>query len=143
MNKTAMRLCGGMVLGALLGLLSFYGFTQHTGLRPELQALTEWSFSNFMMWGMVAQKALLGFVVGLAGYMTVHPLFGFRLPYVLRGFAMGIFVALPSALDLFIDGVWSEQLMAFGFMIVFSGVVGLFIDTILTKLVGEGNDLKS
>ena len=143
MNKTALRLCGGTALGALFGLLCFYGFGTQPNLSPELKALTVWSTSNFMMWEIIVNRAIVGFTVGLAGFLTVHPLFGFKLPAVLRGFAMGVFATLTLALGILIDGATPEAVNAFWITLIAGGVIGLLIDVILTKIAGEGSDLKS
>ena len=109
MNNTAIRLCGGTLLGAGFGALCFYGFGQQPDLTPEMQAFTQWSWSNFMMWNMIANRALLGFLVGLAGFMTIHPLFKFTLPCYLRGFVMGVFASLTLSLGILIGYVFKSQ----------------------------------
>ena len=97
MNNTAIRLCGGTALGALFGILCFYGFASQPDMTPALKKLATWSTSNFLMWEMIVNRAMIGFLVGLAGFMTVHPLFGFKFPSVLRGFVMGIFGTLTMS----------------------------------------------
>ena len=84
----------------------------------------------------------VGFTVGLAGFLTVHPLFGFKLPAVLRGFAMGIFATLTLALGILINGATPEAITAFWMTLIAGGIIGLIIDVILTKIAGEGADLK-
>ncbi len=143
MNNIAIRVCGGTVLGALFGVLCFYGFGSQPNLTPELKALTVWSTSNFMMWDIIVNRAIVGFTVGLAGFLTVHPLFGFRLHAFIRGFAMGIFATLTLAFGILINGATPESITAFWFTLIAGGIIGLIIDVILTKIAGEGSDLQS
>jgi MFS family permease len=143
MNNTAIRLCGGTALGALFGILCFYGFASQPDMTPALKKLATWSTSNFLMWEMIVNRAMIGFLVGLAGFMTVHPLFGFKLPSVLRGFVMGIFGTLTMSFGVLIGGVNDATLQAFWITTLAGGVIGLIIDVILTKFAGQGSDLKS
>jgi len=142
MNNLAIRLCGGTVLGALFGALCFYGFGTQPNLTPELKVLTVWSTSNFMMWDIIVNRAVVGFTVGLAGFLTIHPLFGFKLPAFFRGFAMGISATLTLALGILINGATPEAVTAFWMTLIAGGIIGLIIDVILTKIAGEGSDLK-
>ena len=141
MNNIAIRLCGGTALGALFGLLCFYGFINNPNLDQSVQIYATWSFSNLMMWDLVANRAAIGFVVGLMGFITVHPLFGFRLPSFLRGFVIGSFISLTLAIGATMGGN-SQPVQTFWIITIAGGIIGLIIDVILTKIAGQGSDLK-
>ena len=141
MNKIALRLCGGTVLGALFGVLCFYGFINNPHLDPSVQVYTTWSLSNLMMWDLIANRTAIGFVIGLMGFITVHPLFGFKLPPCLRGFAIGSFISLTLAIGAAMGGN-NEPVQTFWIITIAGGIIGLIIDVILTKTVGQGENLQ-
>ncbi|HID92346.1 TPA: hypothetical protein EYG96_02485 [Candidatus Gracilibacteria bacterium] len=141
MNKIAIRLCGGTILGALFGLLCFYGFTNNPHLDSSVQIYATWSFSNLIMWDLIANRSAIGFVVGLMGFITIHPLFGFKLPSFLRGFVIGSFISLTLAIGAAMGGN-NEPIKTFWILTITGGIIGLIIDVILTKIAGQGADLK-
>jgi len=138
-NKLAIRVCLGMVLGAGLGALCFWGFVVNTAKETgNMVEYAYWGFDNPMMWMSVTNRAMIGFVVGLAGFMMFHPIFGFRLYPFFRGFMMGIFVSLPYALGVFLSPEKETVNNIFLVVLIAGGVMGMVLDLIMTKVAGEG-----
>ncbi len=138
-NTLAMRLCTASFLGTLFGLLCFWGFTQNPNIDEAARIYTTWSFSNLMMWDIIANRTAIGFVIGLMGFITIHPLFGFRLPSFLRGFVIGSFISLTLAIGAAMGG--SEPVKTFLILTITGGAIGMIIDMIVTTFIGEGSDL--
>tara|TARA_B100000745_G_scaffold272541_1_gene200478 strand:+ start:5015 stop:5371 length:357 start_codon:yes stop_codon:yes gene_type:complete len=69
------------------------------------------------------------FFIGIAGVVTLHPLFGFRM-YLIRGAAIGALVALVAHKT----GDWGGILLA-------GAVLGIVIDFVATTVAGEGKKL--
>lgn len=136
----AKRLCIATLLGSIFGLLCFLGFTKNPNLDSSVQMYTIWSFSNPMMWDLIANRTAIGFVVGLMGFLTVHPLFGFPLPSFFRGFMTGIFISLTLAIGATMGGN-SEPMITFWILTIAGGIIGMIIDIIVTKFIGQGSDL--
>ena len=65
-------------------------------------AMQEWSWSNPMMWTIVINRLVLGFVVAIAGFITIHPCFKFKVPVVLRGAKFGVLISLLMATGVFL-----------------------------------------
>ena len=90
--------------------------------------------------GLIANRTAIGFVVGLMGFLTVHPLFGFPLPSFFRGFMTGIFISLTLAIGATMGGN-SEPMITFWILTIAGGIIGMIIDIIVTKFIGQGSDL--
>ncbi len=92
-----------------------------------------------LMWTILTDRILIGMVVGLAGTYTHHPVFGFPMPWYVRGFCLGVFVSLPLAAGAMMDPntAWS----IFWATLIAGGVYGLIIDFFATKFGGEGKEI--
>ncbi len=142
MNTVALRVCGGTVLGALFGLLGFYILTHISPLSPLLNENITFSFSNLLMWEVLTNRIAIGFVIGLMGFITVHPLFRFPLPAWLRGFVIGSFISLTLSFSLAVS-YEADQVTTFWIITIAGGIIGLITDVFLTTTVGEGTDLQN
>ncbi len=92
-----------------------------------------------LMWTIIANRFVIGLVVGFAGAYTRHPVFNFPIPSYFRGFCLGVFVSLSLAAGVMMDptGTW----MIFWATLVAGGVYGLIIDMLATKFGGEGKSI--
>lgn len=134
----AKRMCLATFLGLGFGILYFYGFsTQEFG--SAIHPFQEWSAANDMMWYIILSQVVLGFVIGLMGFVTVHPLFGFRLPPFLRGLVIGAFVSLPMAFNTVMGNPNGDSM--FWCVLIIGGIIGMITDIIVTLSAGQGNDL--
>ena len=141
-KRLAKRIAVSTALGAVFGFLCFAGFSSNPDMPAELAKLQAWSWSNPMMWSTVANRYALGFVVGIAGLVTVHPVFGFKFPPLLRGAGIGFLISLSMALGALIGGNQEASHSAF-WIVLFAGIViGAIIDFITTKVAGEGEYLQ-
>lgn len=92
-----------------------------------------------LMWTIIANRFVIGLVVGFAGAYTRHPVFCFPIPSYFRGFCLGVFVSLSLAAGVMMnpEGTWT----IFWAILVAGGVYGSIIDMLATKFGGEGKDL--
>lgn len=138
-NKNLCKRLGiGALLGALAGLLCFYGFSSNPEIPAEMAQFQQWSWGNIMIWSTVTNRLAIGFAVGLAGFMTTHPLFGFKIPVFLRGIMIGILISLSMAFGAIIG---SEETSVFWLILIAGAIIGMIIDLIVTKIAGQGKDL--
>ena len=140
MNNLAKRILLGMLLGLIFGVICFAWFTKSPDLPPEMLSMQVWSWDNIMMWTIIANRFVLGFVVAIAWFITIHPFFRFKVPVVLRWAKFGALVSLLMAIWALMwnmEGAW----ITFWMIILFGAVIGAVIDLILTKVAGQGKDL--
>jgi uncharacterized membrane protein YuzA (DUF378 family) len=140
MNNLFKRIAFGGMLGAIFGFLCFLGFVNNPNLTEEMLPYTVFTFSNPMLWQLIVNRFLIGVVVGIAGVITFHPWFNFKIPAFLRGFKMGIWVSLTLSIGVFFSDD-PNNLSTFFMLTIAGGIIGLIIDLIVTKLFGEGEDL--
>ncbi|MCK5589033.1 MAG: hypothetical protein KAI16_01850 [Candidatus Pacebacteria bacterium] len=138
MNILTKRLLISSMLGLLFGFLCFFGLTQ----SPETPtAFTAWSYSNPMFWMVILNRVILGAFVGISGFMTLHPMFKFRICPIFRGMKVGVTVSLLLAVGVFLspesEGTWK----AFWLILGAGAFYGAVIDIITTKYSGEGESL--
>ncbi len=101
-----------------------------------------WDFKNPLFWTIVINRIVLGIVVGLAGFMTIHPIFKFKCFSFLRGAVFGALISLDMAFGGLIDNPNPEKAMTIFWATIIAGAVyGLIIDIIATKFGGEGKEL--
>jgi len=102
-----------------------------------------WCWKNPLMWNILINRTLIGVLVGCAGFMVKHPVFGFRVHPILRGAIIGAFVSLDMAVGVFMapDMTIEKMKMIFWGSIGVGSVYGLIIDFIATKIAGEGKVL--
>jgi hypothetical protein len=139
-KNVSKRVLFGMGLGLLAGLLCFMGFSSNPNMPAEMAKWQEWSFGNAMMWSTIFNRFAIGVVVGIAGFLTVHPLFGFKLPVFLRGACIGVLLSLSMAFGaLLSEGETACQ--AFWLILIAGLFIGMVIDLIITKIAGQGSAL--
>ena len=135
----AKRLCLATLIGTIFGILCFTGFSQNPNFPAEMAKYQLWSASNPMMWEIIINRMTVGFVIGLMGFITVHPVFGFKLPVFLRGFMIGAFVSLTMSFGAMIEN--PEATQTFWIITLAGGIIGMITDLIVTKVAGQGKDL--
>jgi hypothetical protein len=134
-NSIAGRVAIGKTCGFLLGGVAFV-------MLPLLGAETSTLF-NLGIWLL---SILMGITIGLVGVFAVHPVFGFRLPFYVRGAVVGasFFLLLPLLAMSEMAGLMQlEFVQWFGltspWWVVLEGAVwGTLIGWLATMWGGEG-----
>jgi len=143
-NNITKRLLLGTILGVLFGVLCFAGFASNKNVPVEFIKWQTWSCSNIMMWATIANRAVLGTMVALAGFITINSFVViFKIPVFLRGIKMGLWVSLPMALGSLMGDNHEAAVNAFWFILGAGAFIGMVIDLIITKVAGQGKDLTS
>ncbi len=124
------RLLVALAAGAALALLDIY---LTSGSLQDA-----WDVGSPAFWTVFISRLSIGFFVAIAGVITIHPLFKFRM-YLLRGAVIGIWVSLPLATAVFVDplATW----FAFGIVIAAGAIYGILIDFVATTVAGHGTKL--
>ena len=135
-RKIYKRAVVGIILGVLFGLLCFAGFSSNPDIPAEFAKYQVWSFSNLWIWSTVANRILLGLLVGLGGTVTAMPVLKFKIPVALRGAKLGLLASLPMALGALMGPNPEMAQKSFWIIFIFGAIIGLVIDLILTKLYG-------
>ncbi|MBU0458509.1 hypothetical protein KJ652_00645 [Patescibacteria group bacterium] len=78
---------------------------------------------------------IIGTLITVAGFVTWHPIFKFRIHPILRGSIMAAFVHLDFTIY-----TWSNQPLFWKTMII-AAMFGAVIDMMATQLYGEGETL--
>jgi len=134
MNKFTKRLLVGGVLGALAGVACAYGASTH-GVPGAFD------FSSAMFWATVFNRMTLGFVVGIFGIFTVHPIFtSLKVGPVLRGLDAGIWISILMATGALIGGT-ADRWASFWYIMIAGAIIGMAIDWVLTRWYGQGKQL--
>jgi hypothetical protein len=141
MNNLTKRLVLGAVLGILFGVICFAGFASNQNMPANLVKWQEWSWSNTMIWSTIANRFVLGVVVAIAGFITVHPMYNLKLSAWLRGGKIGFLVSLPMAIGALMGEDVEMAKQGFWLVLVMGTVIGSIIDIIITKVAGQGKDL--
>ena len=123
-------------LGLFFGFLC--AFLASTG-NPTLKADPNF-WGSALMWSIVFNRVLIGFVILLAGVITVHPVFKFRFYPWLRGALIGALVSLDISIASLISDA-PDKWSIFWITIVAGVIWGLIIDVVATKFAGEGKIL--
>lgn len=113
-----------------LAILS--GFACATMLATQVPVL----WGTALMWIILADRLVLGVMVGLVGAFTHHPVFDFRMPVCFRGCCMGVFASLPLSAGFALAP--EVPSMFVWLVIVASGVLGGVIDWLATRFGGDG-----
>ncbi len=121
-------------LGLAAGLLCISFVAKE---MPEI-----WDLKNPLFWTIVINRIVLGILVGIAGFMTIHPIFKFRCYPFLRGAVFGALISLDMAFGGLIGNPNPETMMTIFWATIIAGsVYGMIIDIIATKFGGEGEEL--
>jgi hypothetical protein len=140
--KNLKKRCGiSMLMGASFGLLCFMGFSSNPDIPVEIAKFQEWSWSNPMMWSTIVNRFMIGFTVGLVGFVTVHPFFGFKIPVFARGFNTGALVSLPLALGALMGESPEMATKSFWIVLIAGAMIGMIIDLVATRIAGQGEEL--
>lgn len=129
------RLLISSLLGIGFGLLCVY--------LASTKDPSMWDTSSPVFWSIVYNRFLIGFVIGIAGFMTKHPCFNFKVPAWLRGIKIGAMISLAMAINtLLAPGMESSELWKLFWLTILSGAIyGLIIDVVATKFGGQGKEL--
>lgn len=139
MKLFAKRIGISVVLGIAFGFLCSY--LASGGIEGVPKDPNFWG--SVLMYQIVFNRFLIGFVIGLAGILTHCPFTGLRLHPLIRGAFLGALVSIDMAIGTFMTpNVDMEILKTLFFMTLGAGAVyGLIIDLVATKLAGEGKEL--
>ena len=123
-----------ITLGILFGLLCV-----HLANSSSEESL----WGTTVMWAILYNRLLIGFVVLIIGAFNWHAIFNFRYWPSLRGFTIGILVSIDMAIGSLMtpDKSPEELKMIFWATILVGGVYGLIIDVIATRITGDGKEL--
>lgn len=134
MTTLAKRIITGVALGTLAGVGCAWGAATH-GVPGAFHV------TSAMFWFIVLSRLTLGFVLGVVGTITTHPLFTrVHMGPVLRGTGVGILFSLPYAASVLIGGA-ADRWGTFWTVIVFGIIIGAVIDTVLTRFFGQTKHL--
>ena len=137
------RLSISSLLGILAGVLCFIGFSSKPDMPAEMAKLQVWSWGNFMMWSTIANRFAIGVMVGLGGYLTQSLVFGIKIHPWIRGAKIGFIISLSMAFGALINSADPAAAKGgFWLVLILGTIIGMLIDVIVTKLTGEGSDLK-
>ena len=135
------RLVFGSIFGIIFGFMCFYGFVSSTGMPENLAKWQVWSWGNLMMWSTVANRMVLGVMVGIAGFITTFPFWNAKIPVWIRGLKIGALISLPMALGSLMGENTVVAIKGFWIIMIVGGLIGVIIDLIITKIAGEGKEL--
>jgi len=121
-------------LGVVAGLFCAWGAAQN-GVPNAF------NFAHPMFWATFSNRVVLGFIVGIAGFATHHPLFGFRCYPWLRGAFFGAVISLLMAIGVLLSPTEENPWNVFWLIIGFGVFFGVVIDLLATKFAGEGKKL--
>jgi len=95
-----------------------------------------------LMWVIIFNRFLVGYVVFIIGVFTACPVTKIKLYPWLRGSLVGAIVSLDMAIGVFVSPAPSEeQKMIFWSTIIVGAIYGMIIDIVATKFGGEGEKL--
>lgn len=131
-KRFAISVLLALVFGFLCSYLAWSG-------DPKLME-NPWYWGGPLMFGIMFNRLLIWFAITFSGFMTKHPLFGFRMYPVFRWALIWAFVSIDMVFGPFIMGYQEAALVAW--MTVLSGAFyGMVIDLVATKFAGEWEDL--
>lgn len=112
-ERKALRITAATVLGIIAGIVCWQ-------LGKSSGKVT---FDTPMILGTVANRALLGFVIGISGLRGLN--------YLLHGALIGLIATIPMALYPLAGGDW----VSFALLEVAGAVYGFVIELVVTKLL--------
>lgn len=98
---------------------------------------------TILMWSIVVNRMLIGFVIFVVGAYNYIPLFKMKYPAWLRGAAIGAVFSLGMAMGVLMDPTmeYAEAMNIFWMTIAAGAFYGLVIDVTATALFGDGKKL--
>ena len=129
------RIAVGKLLGLVVGLIGFI-------FLPCFLA----EASPLLRWGILFWYITLGFVVGISGVLTFHPVIKLPLPWWFRGALIGgwmnfvvVFFAYEPMLAMMVAVFGENGALNSPFWFALEGaLIGLLIDLVATKTAGDG-----
>lgn len=96
-----------------------------------------------LMWSIVINRTLIGFVIFVVGVYNYIPIFKAKYPAWVRGAAIGAVFSLGMAIGVLMDPAMdrAEAMNIFWMTIAAGAVYGLIIDSVATALFGDGKKL--
>lgn len=128
----AKRMLISLVLGFAFGLLCAY-FASTNIADPNF-------WGSAIMWSLVFNRFLIGFVVALAWFIVVHPVLKIRMYPICRWACVWLLVSLSLAFGGYAWG-WEQALFIFWASIISWIIYGMIIDLVATKIAWEGEVL--
>ncbi len=126
------RMVTSVILWILFGLLcAFLTWKWDTTLAANPDY-----WGSAMMWNIVFNRFLIGFVVAFAWFMTVHPVFKIRMYPALRWFCIWALISLDISFGPFISAMPNAWNILVATVIAWA-IYGLIIDLVATKVWGE------
>ncbi len=141
MNNLTKRMLLWSILGLVFGLICFAGFVANPDVAEEAKIFQVWAIDNAMMWTTVLNRFMLWVTVAMAWFITLHPIFKFKVHPAYRWAKMWLLVSLLMATWVLIWEPDSTAWTAFWFILIAWTVIWAIIDVILTKYTWEWEDL--
>lgn len=130
MPRMLKRLLVALTTGIILAVTDVW-FTATT--IPEA-----WDVNSPVFWYIFLNRVAIGFFVAIAGIVTIHPVFGFKM-FPIRGAFVGVWISLSMIGLAFLGTAETSAIVTTA---VLSGAVyGIIIDILATKLAGQGRQL--
>jgi hypothetical protein len=134
MNNFTKRILVGGTLGAVMGVVGAYVAAMHG-------VVGAFDFYSPVFWAVVFNRFSIGILVGIMGFMTVHPFIkGLKVGPIFRGIDVGTWISFFMGLQILASGAvdkWYQFTLA-----MISGILlGIVIDFIITKRYGQGKQL--
>jgi len=136
MNNLTKRLVLGTWFGLCFGLLCHYGFVSNPNMPEEVKAFQNWDLDNAMMWSTILNRLVLWAVVAMAWFFTIHPLFKFKIPVILRWIKVWLMISLLMAVWVLIWEPDKTAWQAFWMILWMWAFMWAVIDLIITKVAG-------
>jgi len=130
MSLMAKRMIVALSAGAGIGLFDIWLSSSAT--------YDVWDLTGPGFWFMFLNRVSIGFFVAIAGIVTIHPQFNFKM-FPVRGAFVGLWLSIPMATYVFFypTVTWSS----FWIICLTGAVYGVIVDVIATKFAGDGKKL--
>ncbi len=124
------RMAISLFLGVLFWLLCAY-------------LASSWAGENYwggaIMWNIIFNRILIGFVIAILGLITIHPLFWFRMYPFLRWAVAWAIISIDISFWAFIMQMQNASSIAIMTIIAWA-IYGMIIDIVATKCAWEGEE---
>ena len=131
------KLCKRKLVATLLGIL--FGLLCVTLASSGEEKI----WGTPLMWVIIFNRFLIGYVVFIIGAYTMCPVTKIKLYPWIRGLLVGAIVSLDMAIGVFVSPMEDpgKQQMIFWSTIIVGAIYGMIIDIVATKVGGEGEEL--